>query len=808
MRELLGAFGRELDAAACNAQRLRMPASLPARLLELGEWSAEQALASVDRPPIGPPALALVELAPLLSAAEALATLARKCQRWDAHEDIAGDLALARRVVSLGEPAAALAAVAGLEAGPRGLVLARLAADLPAELRASAAEQALVALGEREGDAACIAILALARALPQRRAELVERALKALWRGDDGVYPYVLRWLVYAGAGPRARELALAETMTYPRAQALAAVLPDCPGEERGALWRAWREAIDSELAGRSWFVSLRVPVPASPDELSELLTLLRARRSVHERSVALAHVALHHGEHLDEAIEVLRMQSEPIERALGLLYLLPARPDLAREVLAALAEQSRRSVNFHKTSLEPWQAPASEPPVGFMGPTQSLADLQARALVGLAPAERCAEALKLLAGARRLSDEHALAGAISALASGLDSAAREHALTRARVLAQAGDQPFIGLSQVLRRLPIAKRPALAKLALASLGQYEEPDTLALPPVIAALPAELAGAQVLRVLRAGGSWVVPEIAAIVAAGLRAGAVVVIADELLAASTDRHRYFIHLLLPHADAGLRPRVVGAVLAASDGSIDLAACVPALTDDELRALIAGISSEETRMSKQHAHRSLTISRLVRPLAQRGALELLRPALASLGRADRLPALVTALDLLAPDERSTVSRQLIGDLRRGGAGVATVHVEQLAAAGHAEALLELPALGLASLAALAPGLPAALQPRLRERLVAAVEAIHTARQLDDLVPLHASLAGDVLSQVVLRCIKEAAQRGRTALYAALAGDEAGYAEAETGLTRLLLHLADPLAWIAELEASALRNT
>lgn len=803
--DILEALGRSLDAAARNTGKIRMPTSLPALLVEIGEWSVAEALESIDRPPLGPPAQALVALAPLLSPAEALAAIARVRHAWDGQDDAAGALALARRAAS-GDPTATLAAVAKLEPAPRALVLARLAADLPAELRASAVDQALAALGAREGDAASIALLALARAAPERRDEFVERALQALWSADESCYPYTLEWLVYAGAAARAQSLALAETMAYPRAQALAAVLPGCVGEERRALWSTWREAVDRALAERASFVGLRLPLPAQRDELNELLTLVRARPGAYERAVALSHVALHHREYLDEALAAVR-RLPVVERGLGLLFLLRSDRCHAREALAALSDPAVEAARLHQL-CDPWLAPTEEPPVAFSEPTPRAVDLRARAIAGLIGDERRTEALALLAAARRAGYAHFRAGEIAALASGLEGSARAAALAQAAVIAGASEHPLVGLSQVIRRLPPAERPPLARVALATLGDVDDAARRALPPVIAASPAGLAGELVVDALNSGWS-LVHEMAAIVTAGLRAGAVAPIADAILGGAWPE--YFVHLLLPYADAGLRPRVLDALFGRDDGPIDVdlrhIAVVDDLDADELRRAVACLPPAAVRWSKRGAYRDPLVVALVRPLARRGMLELLRPALASLGRATRLPALASALDLLAADERATVARQLLGDMRRGTIHAGPALVARLAADGHAGALLELPALDVHGLAALLPHLPASLRPRLRERLAAAADDVATIGALGVLADLRDELPTGALARACAHVLTITAASGRAALYAELAGCEADHPDTETGLTRALHALVDPIAAIAEIEASARRS-
>lgn len=802
--EAVAALRRGLSRAIESSQVHAMPDALPGLLVARGAWTVDEALCSVDHVERGPSSGALLGLAPWLSAEQAIAALGRVRRLWDDWFNVEGALAVARRAVQLGAAEQAVAVVERFAADGRGLVLARLMRDLPERMHAAVLERAAGDLRGREGDRVCIAYMALAEAVPSRRDELVERGMQALFDGDDSAYPYVLEWLAYAGARPRAVAYARMERgLAYPRAQALAAVIPWCREAERAALWREWRSVLDEACADRYGLSSLRLPLPASDEELEELLALVRGRPGVRERAVALAHVAVHHDEVIDEALAAIR-GLEGVDRALGLSAVLPVcdeacGEDVAREVLGLLEDPGDLS-ELHNTA-QAWPVVDGEPARSFHVHTPRLGDLRARATARL-PADEGTEAALLLADESRAQDDKVVrASAIAAFASGLEGEERAAALVRATELAWASARPFVGLSQVLRRSPVETRRGLAEAALAVMGALDEAVVSALPPVIAALPAEVAGELVVRVLEEVRSGGVHMHAAVVAAGLRAGAVDVVAPAVL--DGDMTRYHVHLLLPYADAELRPRVVEALIGSEDDgeeleldlAADLVACVKFLNGDELGRLVSRLPPPEVRYTKRGGDRDPLIAACVRPLAERGRLEELRPALATLNRELRLPALATALDLLPADERATVVRQLLGDMRRGAYVPPEVKVS-LAAGGHAEALLDLE-LGVSDLVAIAPHVSGASRDRLRARVLEVGARVTDLEASLELVEGFDRVPDGALVRALTAAIDDAAASGCKGLLEALAGSEADHGARETGVTRALLRLAGARACI-----------
>jgi hypothetical protein len=818
---------RALEQASKQTQALQLPDELPALLVGEGVWSPAEALDRIDRPSWGLRPAALAALAPRLSADLALAAFGRIGYCGDSFDDVAGVVALARRLIHFGAAADAVAALTRLAPAPRGLALARVAAELPLDLREPAMRVALDGFSARRGNEACIAHLALARALPAHRDALVAQGLQALFDGDDGTYPYILQWMAYADARDRAVDFARRESMPYPHAQALAAVLPWCDGDERAALWTMWREACERAIADRWSLASLRLPLPARGDELVELLAQVRSRPGARERAVALAHLASHHRELLDEALAAIR-QLTGLDLALGLVSLLAsldgaARHDVAREALVALARPGIEREPLHNM-IDAWPWPAPEPPVAFHVYWPALRNLRTRAIAHLAPLERRTEALALLADVLRIDDAHHRAGAIAALGGRLpDASERERVLALAESVACASTKPWIGLSHVLRRVDRGARPDLARRALALLPDDPDEETVrALPPLLVALAPDEAATIVTRILERDRLPFGDVLRAACEAALQAGAVRPLADAILGGRAGRcAKFLLPQLLRHADAELRPRVVAAVLAPLDDGgaarfpdldeIDeIARAVPWLTHAERERLAVRIPVKVSWPNDEFGREQLIVA-LARPLAEQGALGLLRPLLASIGQTSRLIALASALPFLDEAEREQVTHEIVTELERGNnddlASLAAPHV---AAAGHASALLELLApFGAEALAHLGPHLPADQLPRFLELLAHAAldgpRSISSSAGLRALAPWFGELPRDAVARLFERVLEHAGDRGRSDLLQAFITDEDDpQGDGDTGLLLALAHLVSPAGLadcIAQLE-------
>lgn len=804
---------RAIEQASQLTEALRLPDDLPAILVDEGVWSPAEAIHRIDCPPRGPAPAALAALAPRLSAEEARAAFDRVDDCWDSFHGVAGVVALARRLISLGAAGDALDALSRLDPGPRGLALARVAADLPVDLRATAVRVALHGLSDARGAEACIAHLALARALPDRRDALVEQGLDALRDGDWPIYPYILQWMAHAGARERAVGIIAREETS---SDALAAVLPWCDGDERAELWAMWREACARAIADGWKLTGLRLPLPARGDELAELLALARSRPGPRERAVALAHLASQHRALLDEALEAVR-QLAGLDLVLGLVSLLPslagaARDEVAREALAALTRPGVERASIYELARAwPWLDP--EPPVESYPISPTLPGLRARVVAHLPRAQaggRRAEALALLAATLRRNDDHHRAGAIAALGKHLpDPAARARALAFAESVACASPCPWIGLAHLLRHVEPGARPELTRRALASLPDDLDEETVrALPPLLEALAPDEAAAIVTRILERGGTSSVNDLWAVCEAALRAGAVRPLAEALLGGRAGhRAEYVLPQLLRHADAELHPRVAAALLEpfehfgpADVPGLDITRAVPWLTPAERERLVARIPPKPVG-SKLSFLREPLIVALARPLAEQGALDLLRPLLATVGRARRLKALASALPFLDKAEREKVTRQIRGDLRRGEGEYAAAH---LAAAGHASALLDLVApLGPVALARVGRHLPADQRPRFLDLLARSLRekpsGVYSSATLRELAPWLGELPRDVLVGPFERALERARLQGRPELFQHFitgerGSDEGGGEEGgDTGLTLALVHLAGP---------------
>jgi hypothetical protein len=283
---------------------------------------------------------------------------------------------------------------------------------------------------------------------------------------------------------------------------------------------------------------------------------------------------------------------------------------------------------------------------------------------------------------------------------------------------------------------------------------------------------------------------------------------------------RNKYVLPQLLRHADAELRPRIAEALLAPFEGvgprslpDLDIARAVPWLSPAERERLVARTPLKPT-MVKHGTQREALIVVLARPLAEQGALGLLRPLIANAGRAYRLAALASVLSFLDEAEREKVTRQVFGDLRRQDEVLVSFVAPHLAAAGHASALLDLLVpFGPLALASLGPHLPADQRPRfldlLANSLVERPLAASTSVGLRELAPWFGELPRDVLARLFEGALARAGAHGRPHLFHAFISGELGYTEdidegGDTGLTLALVHLAGPAglaACIAQLE-------
>lgn len=439
----------------------------------------------------------------------------------------------------------------------------------------------------------------------------------------------------------------------------------------------------------------------------------------------------------------------------------------------------------------------------------------------GLTQALRLPDALPaLLVDALRIDDDHHRAGALAALGDRLpDAAGRERVLALAESVACASTRPWIGLSHVLRRVEPSARPDLARRALASLPDDPDEETVrALPPLLEALAPDEAAAIVTRILERSATAVVNDLQAICEAALRAGAVRPLADALLGGRAGhRVEHVLPQLLRHADAELRPRVAAALLDPFEDAgparfpdLDIARAVPWLTPAERERLVARIPPKPTGTMLGFRREALIVA-LARPLAEQGALGLLRPLLASVGRTRRLVALASALPFLDEAERERVTRQVLGDLRRSNDGaLAALAAPHLAAAGHASALLDLLVpFGAEALAPLGPHLPADQRPRFLDLLArTALDGpgpVSTSAGLRKLAPWFGELPRDVLARLFERALERAAARGRPDLFHAFITGEYGHHEdGDPGLLLALTHLVGPAglaACIAQIE-------
>jgi hypothetical protein len=796
---------RALERATWRTVAERLPVTLPAVLVDDGVWSPAEALERVDCPPGRAHPLALAELAPRLPAALARAALARADTSGESFHAVAGLVALVRRLVDLGAANEAHDALTRLPPRARDLVVARVADRLPDDLRASALALPPAEFAHSGSGDACVARLMHARLRPDRRDALVDRALFDL--GEFPVEPFVLRWMARAGAVARAVALARTEGGR----DDLAAVIPWCAaGRERAELWARWREGAEQALVDRRRRAEFHLPLPALPDELAELGALARAHPQPRERAALLAHLAVHHRAYVDEALAAAR-RLDVLDRVLGLASLLPAlagelRHAVAREAWALVADLDvdRESISDRFVA---WPGPVDEPQDCFGPYTPTLPDLRARVVAHLAPGERRPAALALLSAALRIDDAHYGAAALSALGAHLpDADARARVFARAESLALASNRPWIGLAHLLARVDPEARPQLARRALASLPDELDDETLhALPALLAALPAADAAALVVRVVEEGQWSVVNDLRAIVDAALRAGAVAPLAELFLGDAGRREAdYVLPRLLRHADAELRPRIAAAVLEPfEEGSLydfpDIVAAVPWLSPAERERLVARIPAKKL-MTKTGTKREPLIVALARPLAEQGALELVRPLLASVGRTRRLVALASALPFLDPAERDKVIRQICGDVRRGDDYLAWLAAPDLAAAGHADLLVEqLASRGVHALARIAGHVSPDQRPRLLELMTrAAVERPEsiTGADLRALGPVLRELPRDVLARACERVLAGIADSGRPDLLQALVvepRDDDDDDAVDPVLTRALVELAGP---------------
>jgi hypothetical protein len=773
-------------------------------LVEEGIWSPAEALERID----SDSAPHLAALAPRLPRELALAVLARADTSGDSFHAVAGLVALADRALELGATGEVFDVLTRLPAEARGLVVARVGERLPPDLRASAVRLVLADFPLGGDPDACVARLLFAGLVPERRDALVRDALHAL--GEFPVEPYQLRWMARVGAVARAVELAHEHDEPRLRAPALAAVIPRCDGDQRAESWATWREDVTALLAaGRR--PELPLPLPARPDELAELVTLARGLSQPRARAVALAHLAVHHREYVDEALAAVRLLDD-LDRVLGLASLLPAlaatsRHDVAGEAWALL---TRLDVDRPAISdlFEDWPGPPDDSPVESYAVSPTPADLRTRIAVHLAPVQRREAALALLAAARRIDDTHYRAAALAALGAHLpDPEARARVFTRAEALALASPRPWLGLVHLLARVDLEVRPTLARRALASLPDELDQETLHnLPPLLAALTPDDAAALVARIL--AGSWsVVNDLQANVAAALRAGAVRPLAELLLGEDAPHGtEYVLPLLLRHADAELHPRIAAALLEPFEDEDlwqfpEILPAVPWLSPDERAWLVARIPRKPLH-SKLGDRREPLIVALARPLAEQGAFDLLRPLLPGAGRGHRLAALADALPFLDPGERERVTKQLFGDLRRGNCRLTWHVVPALAAAGHADALVDLPTpLDTRNLARIAPHVSADRRPRLLELLVRAAldeSGSHvTSTDLRAFAGLRRELPCDALARVCELALADAAESGRPELLRALVAEardsDDEHHDVDPGLPSILVELAGP---------------
>ncbi|WAS95068.1 hypothetical protein [Nannocystis punicea] len=803
---------RALERAGREAISRQLPAELPPLLIDEGIWSPAEALEAID---FDDPR-SVAALAPRLSREQALTALAR------AETILAGDhfrgsfgrvvgvVALLGRLLDLDATQEVFDALTRLPQNARGLVVARVAERLPADLRADAVSRGLADFDLSGDEDACIARLLFARLVPERRKALINDALFAL--GEFPVEPLHLQWVARSGAVARAIELVDAEDGPSERAQALAAVIPWCRGAQRAEAWATWREETAERLAaGRS---IPHLPLPADPDERPELATLARGLATPYRRAVALTHLAAHHHEFLDEALAAVRQLGDDlvVDRLLGLASLLPAlagagRHDAAREAWTILAapDIDRESIS---DCFDAWPPPVDEPQLDSSPGSPTPARLRARIAVHLAPDERRSAALGLLAAALRIDDTHYRAAAIAALGAHLpDPDARARVLARAESLALASSRPSIALGYLLEHVDPERRPQLARRALALLPDEIDGELMHdLPPLLAALPPDDAGALVARAV--AGPWsFVNHVRAIVAAALQAGAVRPLAELFLGDSDEGRRaaeYVLPLLLQYADAELHPRISAVLLEDFEDSHmfdfpDILEAVPWLSPAEQKWLVERIPRKRM-YTKLGNRREPVIVALARPLAEQGAFDLLRPLLQGAGRPHRLAAFAHALPFLAAEERERVTRQLFGDLRRGTYGGWRC-VPALAAAGLGDALLDvLPPTDIDDLARIAPQLSPEGQSRLLERISRRVAddpgfCLHS-HSLRPLGPLLRELPRDVLAHLCERALADAGRSGRPDLLRALAVEQPydrDYEDVEPGLTRALVELAGP---------------
>ncbi|UQA56960.1 hypothetical protein [Polyangium aurulentum] len=825
-----------LERASRRTIAQQLPPELPGLLVDEGIWSPAEALERIDSPPGSAHPAALAALAPRLPADLALAALARADASEESFALVAGLVALARRLLDLGAVNEVFEVLTRLPPQARGLVVARVADRLPDDLRASAVRLALADFTLSGSYDACIARLLFARLLPDRRDALVAEGLHAL--GEYPTDPFILQWMAYAGAGARAVALARDEDSPLGRMQSLAAVIPYCRGRERGRLWKAWREDLEQTLAGRSRPTDLRLPLPARANELAELAALARARPQPRGCAVALAHLAVHHHELADEALAAVR-KLDGLDRVLGLASLLPAlagasRHEAAREAWSIVAELDvdRASIAdlFHA-----WPGPVDEPPLDDRPISPTLSGLRARIVAHLPPDARRPAALALLSAALRIDDAHYRAAALAAFGAHLpDADARARVFARAESLALASTRPWIGLGHLLARVDPEVRPPLARRALASLPDKLDEETLhALPALVEALGADDAAALVARVCEEGSWSSVNDLWAIVDAALRAGAVRPLAELFLGERGQREaEYVLPQLLRHADAELRPRIAAVLLEPFDDEHlfqfpDIVVAVPWLSPAERERLVARIPTKPLGGKFGNRREPLIIA-LARPLAEQGALDLLRPHLASLDLTDRLIALASALPFLDPDEHKRVTRRIFGVLRRSsGYSLASAlpfldpdeHkrvtrrifgvlrrssgyfvwrvAPDLAADGHADGLVELVApLGVDGLARIARHVSADRRPRLLELVARGVldgtAQITTSAELRALGLLLRELPRDVLARLCERVLEGIGGSGRPDLLQALVVEESDD-DVDPGLTRALVALAGP---------------
>lgn len=808
---------RALAQASLRTTSLNTPEELPGLLVAEGLWSAAEALEAIEGGHTFQHMGALVGLAPFLTEEEALGVLESAECDGDSFDWVRGLVAVARRLISLGAADQALEALSNLEPGPRGLAIARVIDELPAESRASAQRVALEDF-ELEGDQGGLACLMLARAVPKPRDPLVERGRHALWIGEESGSPHVLEWMMRMGYRERAVAFAREES-GHARVDALAAVVPYCEGDERKALWGEWRAALEKMFADGWRLVRLSLPLPARDDELAELRALVDAQTAPLARAALLVRLAVHHPALADEALAAVR-ELAGLERALGLMSLLPAlpeasRPALAREALPLLVSPEGRGLY---ELYERWPKPTEGPPLVRSPHTPTITGLRARAIAALAPDERRAGAQALLAAVLDIGDAHHRAGALGALAARLaDPSARAAALRRAEAIAAASERPWIGFIHLIRRVEPEQREALVRRALAALPERIDEETAhALPPLLESLAPEEAGSLVARVFSQRSSGIVNYKQMIVAAALRAGAVRPIAELLLGeAGRDWARHLLPQVLRYAEGELRQRVVDALLEPFVDlwehhfpDVDLVEAVPWFTPAE-RVWLTDRLPRQKVGSKFGNYREPLIVALARPLAEQGELDRLRPLLKSTDARDHLRGLASALPFLAEEARERVVRRLLADFRRQQSGLSYGALPHLAAAGYAAALLDAcETVSAPGLASLAPHLPASLRPRLLELVTRAIRdgrGADTSAGLRELAPLLPELPREDLASMCERALEDAGERGRAHLFQRFITEDLED-EPETGLTLALVELAGASLpeCIAELEGVA----